>query len=293
MKRKLKPIFNNKTSIMMKSFFSICFFLIMTLFATGQTKKLIWSDEFNYTGHPDPAKWSYEEGFVRHRESQYYTKNRIENARVSNGNLIIKAQKENPDNLIRRRGQNDNTFKFVTQNSGGEYTSASVVSENNFEFTYGRVEVRAKLPHGRGVWPAIWMLGNNLGWGPGDSTRVYSEIDIMEFVGHDPGRVHANIHPGFKGGDKGGPISVDKPWEDFHLYAMEWYNDHFDFFYDNTKYFSYYKKDYPAEKWPYDIPHYLIINLAIGGEWGAVQGIDESIFPQEFVIDYVRVYKLN
>lgn len=268
--------------------------LLSILLVLGcQEKRLIWSDEFNYQGHPDPEKWRYEEGFIRHRESQYYTKNRIENAQVRDGCLIINAIKENPDNLIRKRGENDDTFKFVTSNSGGEYTSASLNTEDKFECTYGRIEVRAKIPHGRGVWPAIWMLGNNLGWGPGDSSRTYSEIDIMEFVGHDPGRIHANVHPGFRGGDKGGSIEVEKPWNDFHIYAVDWYPDHMDFYFDDSRYFSYYKEDYPADKWPYDIPHYLIINLAIGGEWGAVKGIDESIFPAEYYIDYVRVYNLD
>lgn len=267
--------------------------LLAPLITNCHKTKLIWSYEFNYNGHPDPAKWRYEEGFVRHRESQYYTKNRIENAHVADGNLIITAIKEDPNNLIRRRGENDATFKFVTSNSGGEYTSARLNTEDKFYFTYGRVEVRAKIPQGRGVWPAIWMLGNNLAWGPGDSTRVYSEIDIMEFVGHNPGRIHANIHPGFREGNKGGRINVDKPWEDFHIYAVDWYPDHLDFYFDDTKYFSYFKKDYPEEKWPYDIPHYLIINLAIGGEWGAIEGIDESIFPVEYLIDYVRIYNLD
>lgn len=253
--------------------------------------KLVWSDEFDRTGHPDPEKWRYEEGFVRHREVQYYTKNRLENARVENGNLIITARKEIPDNLIRRRGENDDVFRFYTSNSGGEYTSASLNTEDLFECTYGRIEIRAKMPQGRGVWPAIWMLGNNLAW-EGDR-RIYSEIDIMEFVGYDPTRIHANIHPGFRGGDKGGSIDVEGVSENFHTYAVEWYPDHLDFFYDDTKYFSYYKKDYTAELWPYDTPHYLLINLAVGGEWGGKEGIDESIFPQEYLIDYVRVYELD
>lgn len=261
--------------------------LLLPVMAFAQQKKLIWSDEFNYTGHPDPKKWRYEEGFVRHREAQYYTKNRSENARVAEGNLIITAVKEEPLRLIKGGPS------FVTSNSGGEFTSASLNTEDLFEFTTGRVEVRAKLPQGRGVWPAIWTLGNNLAWGPGDSSRVYSEIDIMEFVGHDPNTIHANIHPGYEGGSRGGKITTEKPWEDFHIYAIEWRKDRIDFYFDDSLYFSYNKKDVPEGKWAYDIPQYLLLNLAIGGSWGGEQGIDLSIFPVEFRVDYVRVYELK
>jgi beta-glucanase (GH16 family) len=260
---------------------------IMPVVAFAQKGKLLWSDEFNYTGHPDPKKWRYEEGFVRHREAQYYTKNRYENAHVEDGHLVIRAIKEEPLRLIK------GGTSFVTSDSGGEFTSACLNTEDIFEFTTGRVEVRAKLPHGRGVWPAIWTLGNNMAWGPGDSSQVYSEIDIMEFVGHDPNSIHANIHPGYEGGSRGGKITVDKPWENFHVYAIEWYNDRIDFFFDDQKYFSYYKKEVPEGKWAYHIPQYLLLNLAIGGDWGAEQGIDPTVFPADFLIDYVRVYELK
>ena len=261
-----------------------CLLLLLPFTLPAQNRKLVWSDEFNYTGQPDPAKWRYEEGFVRHRESQYYTKNRYENAHADGNNLVITAIKEEPLRLIKGGPS------FVTSNSGGEFTSACLNTEDIFEFTNGRVEVRAKLPHGRGVWPAIWTLGNNLHWGKHDSSWVYSEIDIMEFVGHDPNNVYANIHPGYEGGSRGGKITVEKPWEDFHIYAIEWQKDRIDFYFDDSLYFSYNKKDVPPGKWAYDTPQYLLINLAIGGAWGGEQGIDYTAFPAQFIIDYVRIY---
>jgi beta-glucanase (GH16 family) len=281
----MKHFLKINTSIMKKLF--ACILLVMPVIAFAQKGKLVWSDEFNYTGHPDPKKWRYEEGFVRHREAQYYTKNRYENAHVEGGHLVIRAIKEEPLRLIQ------GGTSFVTSDSGGEFTSASLNTEDIFEFTTGRVEVRAKLPHGRGVWPAIWTLGNNLAWGPGDSSQVYSEIDIMEFVGHDPNSIHANIHPGYEGGSRGGKITVEKPWEDFHVYAVEWYKERIDFFFDDKMYFSYNKKDVPEGRWAYNIPQYLLLNLAIGGAWGGEQGIDPTIFPAEFLVDYVRVYELK
>lgn len=261
-----------------------CLLFLLPFTVQAQNRKLVWSDEFNYKGQPDPAKWRYEEGFVRHREAQYYTKNRYENAHVDGSSLVITAIKEEPLRLIKGGGS------FITSNSGGEFTSACLNTEDIFEFTNGRVEVRAKLPQGRGVWPAIWTLGNNMQWGPGDSSQVYSEIDIMEFVGHDPTSVHANIHPGYEGGSRGGKITVEKPWEDFHIYAIEWQKDRIDFYFDDKLYFSYNKKDVPPGKWAYDTPQYLLINLAIGGAWGAEQGIDYTVFPACFLVDYVRIY---
>ncbi|QJB30621.1 glycoside hydrolase family 16 protein [Chitinophaga oryzae] len=259
--------------------------LLFPVIVSAQKGKLIWSDEFNTDGLPDPKKWRFEEGFVRHREAQYYTKNRYRNAHVKDGHLVIRAIKEEPLRLIK------GGTSFVTSDSGGEFTSACLNTEDIFEFVTGRVEVRAKLPHGRGVWPAIWTLGNNLAWGPGDSSWVYSEIDIMEFVGHDPNSIHANIHPGYEGGSRGGKITVEKPWEDFHVYAVDWKKDRIDFYFDDKLYFSYLRKDVPPGKWAYDTPQYLLLNLAIGGDWGGEQGIDPTVFPADFVIDYVRVYE--
>jgi beta-glucanase (GH16 family) len=234
--------------------------------------ELVWADEFNYEGLPDQNKWSYEVGFIRNREKQYYTKDRLENARVENGTLIIEARKEKYEK--------------------GDYTSASLNTWRKAKWLYGRVEVRAKLPTGRGTWPAIWMLGTNrreVGW------PACGEIDIMENVGFDPNLIHANVHTKaynhVKKTNKGATIKADKPYEQYHVYAIEWYPDRIDFFLDDQKYFTFENEGTGNDVWPFDKPQYLILNLAIGGSWGGQKGIDDTIFPQEYCIDYVRVFK--
>jgi beta-glucanase (GH16 family) len=234
---------------------------------------LVWSDEFNQDGAPDSAKWDYEVGFIRNGEAQYYTRARPENARVENGRLVITARKE----------------KF----RDAEYTSASLHTWGKAEWTYGRIEVRAKLPQGKGVWPAIWTLGTNrreVGW------PTCGEIDIMEFVGFDPNTVHVNVHTRDlnhnKGNNKGDRLTVTPPpFEDFHVYAVEWFEDHMDFYFDGNQFFTFEKEPGGIGTWPFDKPQYLILNLAIGGTWGGREGIDDSIFPQRYEIDYVRVYQ--
>jgi beta-glucanase (GH16 family) len=242
--------------------------------------KLVWSDEFDGTGLPDPKKWSYEVGRIRNREAQTYTKERRENARVEDGSLVIEARKEKLD--------------------GAEYTSASLHTKGKSEWRRGRIEVRAKLPTGRGMWPAIWMLGVNIkevGW------PRCGEIDIMENVGFDPDTIHANIHTQaynhVKRTGKGAKITVAKPHEDFHVYAVEWrsstgspqLDDRLDFFVDGKRYFTYANDKQGEASWPFDRPHYLILNAAVGGTWGGQKGIDDAIFPQRYFIDYVRVYE--
>lgn len=234
--------------------------------------QLVWADEFDVDGLPDPVRWNYEEGFIRNQEAQYYTRERAENARVAEGMLIIEAHREPYE--------------------GAEYTSASLTTRDRMDWLYGRIEVRAKLPQGRGVWPAIWMLGSNIdevGW------PACGEIDIMEYVGFDPGRVHGNVHTeAFNhvlGTNLGASIDLSAPHEGFHIYAVEWYPDRIDFFVDDEKYFTFENSGGGNAEWPFDEPHFLIINLAIGGAWGGQQGIDDANFPQQYAIDYVRVYE--
>ena len=250
--------------------------------------KLAWSDEFDYTGHPDPKRWTNEVGFIRNQEAQYYTANRLENARVENGKLIIEARKEQFRNAAHRDGSRDwRRVKFA------EYTSAALTTQGLKEFRYGRIEVRAKLPQGRGVWPAIWMLGvdRRAGW------PRCGEIDIMEYVGFEPNVIHANIHTGkynhVRGTGKGSRITIEKPYAEFHNYAIEWFPDRIDFFVDDKKYFTYTKEPNAGrDVWPFDEPQYLLLNFAIGGAWGGQKGIDESIFPQRYEIEYVRTYEI-
>jgi beta-glucanase (GH16 family) len=239
--------------------------------------KLIWNDEFDKGDAPDPKKWQYEVGFVRNSEKQYYTKDRRENARIEDGELIIEGRKE--------------TFP-IGGNKNADYTAASVTTDGTFAFTYGRVEVRAKLPTGRGTWPAIWMLGVN-------RSEVHwprcGEIDIMENVGFDPEVVHGTIHTADKNHQKKthvtNRITVDKPWEDFHVYAIEWDAKKIEWFVDGKKFQTYANDGAGEGSWPFDKPQYLLLNFAIGGMWGGMKGLDETIFPQKFEIDYVRVYQ--
>jgi len=239
----------------------------------GQNKwELVWSEEFNETGMPDTTVWTYEEGFIRNNELQYYTVQRPENARQEDGKLVITSRKEN--------------YK------DGNYTSASLKTEGKKLFKYGRIEVRAQLPTGRGMWPAIWMLGENIGevgW------PDCGEIDIMENVGFDPDTIHANIHTEaynhVKGTNKGNAIKVEAPYDQYHVYAVNWYKDSMKFFVDDRAYFTFKNEQKGSATWPFDQPHYLILNAAIGGGWGGQQGVDDSIFPQQYSIDYVRYYK--
>lgn len=254
----------------------------------GGRWQLVWADEFDQAGRPDPNRWTNEVGFVRNREVQYYTANRPENARVEAGRLIIEARRERYPTARPAPGATD----WRRQEFAG-YTSASLTTQGRADWLYGRVEVRAKLPSGRGVWPAIWMLGTNL---PSVGWPRCGEIDIMEYVGFESHTIHANIHTArynhVRGTGKGSRLRVEAPFAGFHVYAMEWHPDRIDFFVDDRKFFTYEKEpEADIEAWPFDQPHYLILNLAIGGAWGGQQGIDEGIFPQRFEIDYVRVYR--
>ncbi len=232
---------------------------------------LAFSDEFETAGSLDPAKWGYDLGYIANDEKQYYT-SRSENVRAEAGSLVIEARKE--------------------AYQGYAYTSARVITRGRFEFQYGRVEVRAKLPAGRGSWPAIWMLGTSIqqtGW------PACGEIDVMENVGFDPLRIHASVHTAAYnhtiGTQKTASVSIASPSDDFHVYAMEWYPDHIDVFVDGQNYFTFRNEGTGSRTWPFDKPQYLLLNLAIGGSWGGQQGIDDALFPKRFLVDYVRVYR--
>ena len=273
-----------------KQIYGLIFILLWSSLVQANEWSLIWSDEFDYTGPPNEAKWNYEKGFVRNRELQYYTSARKENARVENGHLVIEARKEiwpNPDYR-----DDASSRRWQRSRKAADYTSASLITKDKASWTYGRIEVKAKLPAGKGVWPAIWMLGTNIrevGW------PKCGEIDIMEYVGYDPNTVCANVHMAkynhTKGTGKGSKIKADKPYASYHTYAVEWTPERMDFFFDEHKYFTFKNEHGGVDVWPFDQPHYLILNLAIGGSWGGQKGIDESIFPQKFLIDYVRVYR--
>ncbi|WP_128543507.1 glycoside hydrolase family 16 protein [Larkinella soli] len=239
-------------------------------------RKLVWSDEFDKAGLPDPKKWKYDVGGhgFGNNELQYYLGPRPENARVENGHLIIEARREKHENRA--------------------YTSAKLLTQGIAEWKYGRIEVRAKLPKGRGTWPAIWMLGSNI-----KTTRwpLCGEIDIMEHVGFNEGKIHGSIHTDaynhVRGTHKTGTTQLANATADFNVYAIDWTTDRIEFYINDRKYYSAAKKDLGSkvEEWPLDQPYYLILNLAVGGNWGGQQGVDESIWPQRLEVDYVRVYQ--
>lgn len=234
--------------------------------------KLVFQDEFNNRGLPDSSKWDFEvggDGFGNN-ELQFYTKNRTENARVEDGILIIEAKKEKCEN--------------------NNFTSAKLITKNTFPFQYGTVEVRAKLPKGKGTWPAIWMLSKNLKEWPDDG-----EIDIMEHVGYNEGFVHGSVHTKkynhIINTQKTDTIIVKDATENFHVYRADWTPEKIEMYVDDKKYFTYIKTENDYEAWPFDQPFYLILNQAVGGNWGGKEGVDENIYPQKFLIDYVRIYK--
>ena len=232
---------------------------------------LIWQDDFTDGTMPSPVKWSYAEGLVRNNELQFYTANRPENLRLSDGQLIITGRHE--------------------PWHGAAYTSASLTTRDRFAFTYGKIEVRAKIPMGRGTWPAIWLLGNEAkgGW------PECGEIDMMEHVGFDPGKIHFTTHTGafnhVKKTQRGHAIMVDQPGADFHRYGLIWTPQKLEYFFDGEKVSEFINDGQGHAHWPFDAPQFLILNLSIGGAWGGQHGVDDSIFPVEFRVDYVRVWQ--
>ncbi len=265
---------------------SLC---LSTSMVSAEDWSLVWSDEFDGVGPPDKTKWSFEEGFVRNQEAQYYTRGRWENARIEDGVLIIEARKEkygNPAYKSKQDASRRRSREFA------QYTSASLTTRGKASWKYGRIEVRAKLPQGRGMWPAVWTLGDRIadvGW------PACGEIDIMEYVGFDPDTIHANVHTKKYNHvlktDKGANIAVSKPYDAFHVFAIEWDANQIDFFVDDKKYFTFVNEGTGTEAWPFDETQYLILNIAVGGSWGGREGIDANIFPQQMRVDYVRVYQ--
>ncbi len=234
----------------------------------------IWSDEFDYTGLPNTAKWGYDIGGSGwgNNELQYYT-NDLENAKVENGNLVITAVKE--------------------PISGKNYSSARLVTRNKGDFLYGRFEIKAKLPAGRGTWPAIWMLPTD--WAYGDWPKS-GEIDIMEHVGYDLNKVHVTVHTEAYnhsiGTQKGTNMMVPTATTEFHKYRVDWTPYAVRGYIDDQLMFTFINEGKGSAAWPFDKRFHLIMNLAVGGNWGGAQGVDDSIFPKSMEVDYVRVYKM-
>lgn len=259
------------------------YFIAMVLLAFGSCKtapkdqyELVWSDEFDYTGLPDSTKWSYDTignawGWGNH-ELEYYTANRIENAEVSDGTLKIRALKEDWKEF--------------------NYTSARIISKEKGDWLYGRFEIRAKLPDGKGLWPAIWTLSTD--WEYGGWPRS-GEIDIMENVGYDPDTIVGSVHTGSYnhsiGTQRNNTISIPDNREEFHVYGLDWDSVSVSVFVDDSTYFTFQKESDDPNVWPFNKRNHLLLNLAVGGDWGGKYGVDEDIFPAVMEVDYVRIYQ--
>ena len=251
---------------------------------------LVWADEFDGP-ELDAAKWSPNLWAARkvNDEDQAYT-DREKNLRLEDGMLVIEAHKEDYDNA--------------------KYTSARIHSSGKGDFLYGRFEIRAQLPRGTGTWPALWMLPSDpfkyaTKCGPGedwqgsatcDAWPNSGEIDIMEHVGYEMGHVHGTVHNEayywLKWEQRKGRILLDDVADNFHVYALEWTPERIDVLVDDTLYFTYVNENTDWHAWPYDHAFHLVMNIAVGGMWGrAGGGIDDSVFPQRMLVDYVRVYE--
>lgn len=234
----------------------------------------VWADEFDYTGLPDRTKWGYDIGGSGwgNNELEYYTDS-ISNASAANGILTITAKKE--------------------VKGGRNYTSARLVTKGKGDFLYGRIEVKAKLPSGKGTWPAIWMLPTD--WAYGDWPKS-GEIDIMEHVGYDPNVVHISSHTGayyFKiNTQKTSTKKIDNATTAFHVYRMDWTPYALRGYIDDQLIFQFVNEGKGYTVWPFDKKFHLLLNVAVGGDWGGAQGIDETVFPAAMQVDYVRVYKM-
>jgi len=257
--------------------------------------QLVWSDEFDYSGKPDPEKWGSEIGFFRNNEKQYYT-DRLKNLRVENGNLIIEAHKENISNKDFKtdKYKNKSWLNYISKIDTARYTSGSLTTKNLAEWTYGKIEIKAKLPKGVGLWPAIWMLGVNqaeVGW------PKCGEIDIMEHLGFEKdsifGTIHTKSYNHMLGTQKGKKVFIDQPYNEYHIYSLEWTPEKIDILLDGVVYNHIENEHKTTDEWPFNQNFYLKLNIAIGGGLGGKKGIDDSVFPQQMIIDNVRVYKKN
>ncbi len=254
--------------------------VILLVWSCSQQSKyeLVWSDEFDYTGLPDELKWNYDtEGNSwgwGNNELQYYTSERKENAWVNDGKLIITARKED--------------------GFPAPYTSARLTTKHKGDWLYGRIEIRAKVSKGTGIWPAIWMLPTENSYGNWPNS---GEIDIMEHVGFEPDSLYFTVHTeAFNhmiGTQKSNVIYLPNAANKFYTFAVEWTEEKCDFFIDEDKVFTFSKNADLSAQWPFDKPFHLLLNVAVGGNWGGKFGVDDSIFPATMEVDFVKVFKIN
>jgi len=237
--------------------------------AQKEKRKLVWEENFNGK-QLDETIWNFELGDGcpnncgwGNNEKQVYTNT---NQVLKDGNLVITIKKE-----------------------GEHYTSTRITTAGKKEFQYGRMEARAKLPIGKGIWPAYWMLGSNIskvGW------PKSGEIDILEYVGREPHTVYTSIHTE---ASQGNTINTKKTVfskieDGYHVYAIDWTKDRIEFFVDDVSVYTFKPDDKNENTWPFNQPFFFIVNVAVGGNFGG-HDVDDSIFPQEYSIDYIRVYQ--
>jgi len=275
-----------KTEYLMRLFSRLAFILISLIFGSCSKDenpeaeipedqyKMVWSDEFDYNGLADEKKWSYDigGGGWGNSEAQYYTDSRLKNAEVKDGYLFINAIKED----------------F----GGKKYTSARLVSRQKGDWLYGKFVIRAKLPEGRGMWPAIWMLPTDWLYGGWPDS---GEIDIMENLGHIPYFITATVQTKSynfnQNTHKQTLVPILDCYTEFHTYTLEWEPNQIRIYADSTLYNTFRNDGVGFQTWPFDQRFHLILNVAVGGTFGGANGIDDSIFPRSMVIDYVRVYQ--
>lgn len=237
--------------------------------AQNEKRKLVWEENFNET-QLDETAWNFELGNGcpnncgwGNNEKQVYTKT---NHELKDGNLVITIKKE-----------------------GEAYTSTRITTAGKKEFQYGRMEARAKLPTGKGIWPAYWMLGSNIGkvgW------PKSGEIDILEYVGREPDMVYTSLHTQDSHGNtiNSRKTEIKTIEEGFHIYAIEWTKDKIEFFVDDVSVYTFSPDVKNENTWPFDQPFFFILNVAVGGNFGGHE-VDDSIFPQQYIVDYIRVYQ--
>lgn len=245
--------------------------------------RLVWSDEFDVAGLPDSTKWGYDiernaAGWYNN-ELQYYGNARLENSRVEGGLLAITARRE------------DLSAAGLPDWGSQRYSSARLITRDKATWRYGFIEVRAKLPCGLGTWPAIWMLSAppQTAW-PDDG-----ELDIMEHVGFDPGVVHATAHTGAfnhtRGNHRTATTTIPDACTAFHRYQLHWTATRITVGVDDRNYYQYSNDNSGNAEWPFDSPQFLILNVAVGGDWGGQMGVNDAVFPVTLEVDYVRVYQ--
>ena len=236
--------------------------------------ELVWNDEFDKDGRPDPAKWNYENGFVRNKEAQWY---QPENAYCKDGMLIIEGRKEKrPNPRYNPEGKD-----WRTTRKEAEYTSASLTTQGKFSWQYGRFEIRARFSPREGMWPAFWTLGVREGW------PRCGEIDIMEHVGNQLNRIFGTLHyPGRSGGNADGTsVMIPNATTEFHIYSMEWNASTIKIYVDNQLFFTYNNN----ANSPFNQNFFFIMNVAMGGNFGGT--IDPNVTNATMEVDYIRVYQ--